>query len=143
VRDRLAASGIPSFAKTTGGKGLHVTVPLTPAPSWAEVKAFAKALADTMAEEAPDRFTAKAAKSGRKGRIFIDYLRNERGATAVAAYSPRAREGATVATPIAWEEVTPALNPQAFTVRTVPARVRAEQDPWAEFDRVQASLPRQ
>jgi bifunctional non-homologous end joining protein LigD len=140
VRDRLAASGLPSFAKTTGGKGLHVTVPLTPDAGWAEVKAFVKALAEAMAEAAPDRFTAKAAKAGRNGRIFLDYLRNEQGATAVAPYSPRAREGATVATPLAWAELTPALDPRAFTVRTVPERVRSGADPWSEFEKLQASL---
>lgn len=140
VRDRLAAKGLASFVKTTGGKGLHVTAPLAPGPGWPEVKAFAKGLADSMAAEAPDRFTAKAAKAGRKGRIFLDYLRNEQGATAVAAYSPRAREGATVATPLAWDELTPALDPQAFTVRTVPDRVRAGHDPWAALEQVPGRL---
>ena len=115
-------------------------MPLTPGAGWAEVKAFAKELADSMAAEAR-AFTAKAAKTGRKGRIFLDDLRNEQGATAVAAYSPRAREGAAVATPLAWEELTPRLDPQAFTVRTVPDRVKGE-DPWAGFEKARASLPR-
>ena len=141
LRDRLlAAAGLASFAKTTGGRGLHVTAPLAPGQGWAPVKALAKSLAEDLAAAEPARYTAKAAKSGREGRIFVDYLRNERGATAVAPYSPRARPGATVAMPLAWEELTPDLDPRAFTVRTVPGRALAGPDPWAGFEAARRGL---
>ena len=105
VRDALAGIGLKSFAKTTGGKGLHVVIPLTPKLDWDQVKAFAKWIADSFVAQRPEDFTANMAKRARHGRIYIDYLRNGRGATAVGAYSPRARPGAPVSTPVSWEEV--------------------------------------
>jgi bifunctional non-homologous end joining protein LigD len=112
VREALLEIGLKSFAKTTGGKGLHVVVPLTPKLGWDEVKAFAKWVADSLVAQSPGQFTANMAKKARGGRIYLDYLRNSRGATAVGAYSPRARPGAPVSTPLFWEEVEKRRPPQ-------------------------------
>lgn len=134
VRKLLGELGLESFCKTTGGKGLHVVAPLKPAAAWPEVKAFTKAIADHMEESDPETYVAVASKRARKGRVFVDYLRNGRGATAVAPFSPRARPEATVATPLAWSEVTASLDPRRFTMATVPARIaRRKHDPWAGF----------
>jgi Inhibitor of apoptosis-promoting Bax1 len=100
LREALLGIGLKSFAKTTGGKGLHVVVPLVPKLGWDQVRAFAKWMADSFVAQRPKDFTANMAKTARQGRIFIDYLRNSRGATAVGAYTPRAREGAPVSTPL-------------------------------------------
>jgi bifunctional non-homologous end joining protein LigD len=141
VRERLKAMNIESFVKTTGGKGLHVVVPLTPRVSWDEVKAFAQALAEAMAKDSPDRYLATMSKRARTGRIFIDYLRNGRGATAVAAYSTRARSGAPVSTPIAWDELVPSIRPDHFTVENLPTRLRhLGTDPWADLTRTKQVL---
>jgi bifunctional non-homologous end joining protein LigD len=132
IRDRLAGLGLASFVKTTGGKGLHVVVPLLPQLGWDEVKDFTKRVADDMAALHPERYTANQAKRARQGRIYIDYLRNVRGSTAVGAYSTRARNGATVSTPLAWGEVETGVRPGDFTVESVPARLAAlAADPWA------------
>lgn len=142
LRARLAGMKLTSFVKTTGGKGLHVVVPIAPVAPWAEVKAFAQSVARAMAQEAPHAYTTNMRKAERKGRIFIDYLRNERGATAVAPYSTRARPGAGVATPIDWRELSASLDPRAFNVRTVPARLsRRRRDPWQEMDALRQALP--
>jgi bifunctional non-homologous end joining protein LigD len=141
IRDVLAGFGLQSFAKTTGGKGLHVVVPLTPKLGWDEVKTFTKAVADDMATRHPGRYTANQSKRARQGRIYIDYLRNSRGATAVGAYSTRARPGATVATPLSWSEVEEGVRPEGFTVATVPGRLGALQaDPWAGIDKLRQTV---
>jgi bifunctional non-homologous end joining protein LigD len=141
VRDRLAAYGLESFVKTTGGKGLHVVAPILPKADWKTAKAFAKRLSDEMAADAPDRYLTRISKAERAGRLFIDYLRNDATATAVAPYSTRAREGAPVAMPIAWEELVDGLDPAAFTVRTAAARAAQRSDPWADLPRLAKPLP--
>lgn len=123
-----------SFVKTTGGKGLHVVIPLKSERNWGEVKAFSRAIAYHFAKTLPDRYTAKMTKSTRKGKIFIDYLRNGWEATAVAAYSTRARRGAPVSTPLAWTELTEELRSDSFTVANIRERLaRLTQDPWEEY----------
>ena len=134
VRERLAAVGMPSFVKTSGGKGLHVVAPLKPKAAWPAVKAFTKGIADAMAADSPERFVATITKSKRRGKILVDYLRNGRGSTAVAAYSTRARAGAPVSMPLAWDELGPGLGPAYFTVDNTPTRLaHLTADPWAGF----------
>jgi bifunctional non-homologous end joining protein LigD len=141
IREALLGIGLKSFAKTTGGKGLHVVVPLTPKLQWDEAKAFTKWVADTLVAQSPGQFTANQTKKARQGRIYIDYLRNGRGATAVGAYSPRARPGAPVSTPLFWEEVENGMRPEAFTVETVPDRLaKLGADPWAEIGKIRQSV---
>lgn len=142
VRNRLEDLGLTSFVKTTGGKGVHVVAPVKPELGWDEVKAFTKRIADDFASEDPSRFTAKMSKALRKDRIFIDYLRNGRGATAVAAYSARAKPRATVSVPITWEElVVDRVKPDQFTIASLPKRLqKLKGDPWAEYDSVRQSL---
>jgi bifunctional non-homologous end joining protein LigD len=142
VRERLAALGLESFVKTTGGKGLHVVLPIDPVHEWPRVKAWAKAIAEAMAADSPDLYLTRIAKAERTGRIFIDYLRNDPTSTAIGPYSTRARPGAPVATPLAWDELDESLDPSRFTVATVPARIADQKaDPWAEIDRVGQRLP--
>ena len=119
VRKRLDDLGLKSVVKTTGGKGLHVIVPLRPAASWPVAKGFAKAIADALARDEPKIFLAKASKAARKGRIYVDYLRNDRGSTAVGAYCVRARQGLPVAMPLDWSQVTETLQPADYTIETV------------------------
>ncbi len=134
VRERLAAEGLAAFVKTSGGKGLHVVSPLKPEADWPEVKAFTKRIADAMAADSPNRYVATIAKAKRKGKILVDYLRNQRGMTAVAAYSTRARSGAAVSMPIEWDELEAGIGPASFTVANAPARLASlARDPWANF----------
>jgi len=141
IREALRAIGLESFAKTTGGKGLHVVVPLLPKLGWDTAKAFTKWVADQFVAQSPERFTANQAKRARQGRIYIDYLRNSRGATAIGAYSPRARPGATVSTPLFWDEVESGVRPEGFTVATVPQRIAAlAADPWAGIGELRQSI---
>jgi bifunctional non-homologous end joining protein LigD len=142
VRTRLKDIGLESFVKTSGGKGLHVVVPVRPEHSWDEAKDFTLRLAAGMAKDAPGRFTARLSKGGRKGRIFIDYLRNGRGATAVATYSTRARAGAPVSTPLGWEELTTEIRADHYRVGNLLHRLRhLPGDPWAGFAALAQSIP--
>lgn len=142
VRERLTSLGLESFVKTTGGKGLHVVVPLIPRASWKEALAFTRSMAEAMASDEPDRYTTTSVKLEREGRIFIDYLRNNREASAVAPYSTRSRPGAPVATPVAWNELSSKLKPNGFTVSNLPGRLRAlEADPWAGMSKIHQVLP--
>ena len=141
LRERLLELGLESFPKSTGGKGLHVVVPITRRSDWDEARAFTQAVARAMVADEPDRFTAKMSKSRRTDRIFVDYLRNARNATAIADYSTRARPGAPVAAPLSWDEVEPkARKAPSHTIRDVPARVAGGVDPWAGFDAVRQSI---
>jgi bifunctional non-homologous end joining protein LigD len=143
LKDRIEEKGLSAFVKTSGGKGLHVVIPLKPSASWATVKAFAKTLATDAAKADPDRYLAVATKAKRHGRIFIDYLRNGRGATAVAPYSTRARPGAAVSAPVEWSELNEAIGPDYFTVETMPQRLRAlKSDPWDGFFAAAKVLPK-
>jgi bifunctional non-homologous end joining protein LigD len=139
--ERLRALGLTSFVKTTGGKGLHVVLPVEPVSPWREAKAWAKQLSEAMAADAPDRYLTRISKAERSGRIFIDYLRNDPTSTAVAPYSTRSRPGAPVAMPLEWKEVAAGLDPGAFTVQTAPARIREVPDPWAGMHEVRQRLP--
>jgi bifunctional non-homologous end joining protein LigD len=141
LRDLLAGLGLRSFLKTTGGKGLHVVVPLTRRLGWDEVKAFTKAVAEAVAAAEPERYTANLSKAKRSGRIFIDYLRNGRGATSIAAYSTRARPGAPVSTPLHWDELDSDVRANSFDVRNLPARLESlRADPWQGFAKVRQSI---
>ncbi|HEU4380258.1 MAG TPA: DNA ligase D [Hyphomicrobiaceae bacterium] len=141
VRDRLQAKGLAAFVKTTGGKGLHVYSPLKPQADWAAVKEFAHGLAKSMASDSPRLYLATASKAQRRGRIFLDYLRNGRGATAVVAYSARARAGATVSTPIGWDELGPELHSDRFTVTNLLHRLGQGDDPWRDVRKQARRLP--
>lgn len=133
VRDLLQAADLKSFAMVTGGKGIHVVVPLDASQDWDEVKDFAKGVATRLAETEPKRFTATMSKAKRKGRIFIDWLRNERGSTAIAPYSTRAKPEASVATPVTWTELDRIPRADAFTVPDVVRRLTEKSDPWAGY----------
>jgi bifunctional non-homologous end joining protein LigD len=139
--ERLRRAALVPFVKTSGGKGLHIVCPLVAKAEWPAVKAFTKGIADAMAADAPDRYVSTITKSKRRGKILIDYLRNQRGSTAVAPYSTRARPGAAVSMPLSWEELSPAIGPDYFTVLNVPTRLAAlRSDPWADFRRAAEPL---
>ena len=142
IRDRLEAIGLGSFCRTSGGKGLHLVVPLEPGADWNTVRAFCRTFAETVSAAQPGKYLAHVKIADRHGRILIDWLRNGLGSTAVASFCPRARFGAGVATPLAWKEVGPGLDLQAFTLKSVPARLAGlKDDPWADFERSRRALP--
>ena len=142
VRDRLHQLHLTSFCRTTGGKGLHVVVPIAPKADWEAVRRFSRTFAEILSEENPARFLSTVKKADRRGRILLDWLRNALGATAVASFCPRARPGATVATPLAWDEVTEELDPAIFTLRTIPERLaKPFSDPWAGLRKLHQALP--
>jgi bifunctional non-homologous end joining protein LigD len=142
LRKTLLSIGLKSFLKTTGGKGLHLALPLAPRHTWPEVKVFAKQIADRMVAAEPEKYIASMSKAARRGKIFIDYLRNQRGATAVVAYSTRAKPNATVAMPIGWEELGRLTGPAQFTVKNVPARLAKQRsDPWKQMAHLRQTLP--
>lgn len=142
VRDVLAGVGLRAFLRTSGGKGLHVVVPLSPPASWTQAKRFAQDLADTLAAERPETFVSVAGRSKRKRRIFIDWLRNSRGATSVASYSLRARPGAPVAMPLEWSELARLRSGGAYTLGNALQKIRRRKnDPWRELPGVQQTLP--
>src|SRR4029079_9997158 len=120
--------------KTTGGRGLHVVVPLTPHADWKQCLEFSRALSERFEQAQPELYTTAFAKDGRSEKILIDYLRNNRTNTSIAAYSTRAREGAPVSLPLTWEELRTSLNPRSFTAVTVPRRMaKSKTDPWAGY----------
>jgi bifunctional non-homologous end joining protein LigD len=143
MRQRLTDLGMDSFCKTTGGKGLHVVVPLLHGArdkvSWKEAKAFAQGVCQWMADDEPERYLLNMSKKLRNGKIFLDYLRNDRLATAVAPLSPRARDGATVSMPVTWAQVKGDLDPKRYTVRTVPGLL-ARSKAWEGYDDAAASI---
>jgi bifunctional non-homologous end joining protein LigD len=143
VRKRVEKHGLESFARLSGGKGLHVVVPIRRGPDWAEAKAFCERIADEMAAEDPARYLAHASKADRKGRIFIDWLRNTRGATSVASWSLRARAGAPVAMPVRWSDLAKIEGPAAFDLVAAMKRAKTlRKDPWDGFASTKQTLPK-
>jgi len=140
VRDRLSGLGLESFVKTTGGKGLHVVAPIERRTGWDDLKGFARGVAESMVRDAPGRYTDNMSKAKRQGKVFIDYLRNGRGATFIAAYSTRARPGATVSVPVRWDELA-RVRPDGYDVGNLLRRLASlKTDPWAGFDDLRQSV---
>jgi bifunctional non-homologous end joining protein LigD len=141
VREALHALDLESFVKTTGGKGLHVVVPIQRRHEWPEIKAFCRSLAGRIADEAPNLYTTNPLQARRAGRVYIDYLRNGRGATAVAAYSTRARGGAPLSVPVDWRELSRLTQANYFNVENLPARLaKLKHDPWGELTTTRQSI---
>ena len=138
IRRRIS---LQSFVKTSGGRGLHVVVPLVRRASWPQAKSFAHGVAKSIVSAAPRNFVAMMSKAFRRQRIFVDYLRNTRGSTAIAPYSTRARPGACVATPLSWSELSASKPPSRYTVKSLPKRLgRLKSDPWADYRTVRQSI---
>jgi bifunctional non-homologous end joining protein LigD len=140
LRDRLKKVGLESFPMVTGGKGVHVVLPLARKHTWDQHRAFAEALARVMADEEPERFVANMSKAKRRGKIFLDYLRNQRGSTAIAPFSTRARKGAFVALPVSWQGLAKLSNAHPADIKSAPKFARGA-DPWAGYLKVKQSLP--
>lgn len=144
VRMLLSDAGLVPFVMTTGGKGLHVVVPLRRTAGWDLVREAARGIAESMEAADTKHFVAQASKAARAGKIYVDYLRNGFGATSVNAYSTRARPGAPVATPLTWEELEAGARPAEFTVQTVPDRLRSlKRDPWEDYRGSARSISRE
>ncbi|MEP6940388.1 MAG: DNA ligase D, partial [Rudaea sp.] len=143
LRAHLKTLGLESFVRTSGGKGLHVVVPLRPAVAWPRAKEFARGIAETMVKRKPDDFVSVAGEKNRSGKIFIDWLRNAHGATSVASYSLRARATAGVAMPLGWSELARIESGDAFTIKNALRRIRTRsRDPWADIAKVAQRLPK-
>ncbi len=142
MRGFIADLGLTGFLKTTGGKGLHIVAPIKPSRDWDTIKAFTQAVAQRLESVAPERFTARMAKARRTGKIFIDYLRNARGATAISAYSLRAREGAPVSMPLPWEALSGKKDIRAgrFNLRNTIERLEWSQAAWNDYERKRVTL---
>jgi bifunctional non-homologous end joining protein LigD len=135
IRDGLEGLGLQAFAKTTGSKGLHVVAPIVREVEWGSVKEFSRTFCEAIAATDPAHFTTNPLKARRQGRVFIDYVRNSRGATAVAAYSSRAKAGGTVSVPVRWDEIEAGARSDRYTIENVPRRLAAlEADPWADYE---------
>lgn len=141
LRDRLEKIGLKTIPMLTGGKGIHVIAPLDRRAEWPDVKQFARDFAQMLSSEEPERFVAQASKAKREGRIFLDWLRNERGATAVAPYSTRSRKGAPVATPVSWDELKTVKAANVFHIPDMAERLK-QPDPWAEAGKWRQSITR-
>jgi bifunctional non-homologous end joining protein LigD len=143
VRERMAARGFETFVKSTGGKGLHVVVPLLATDGWDENLDVSRVVAEAMVADEPDRYTTAMAKAGREDKILIDYLRNRRGSTSVAAFSTRARPGAPISAPLSWDELDDFSPERPVSVRALPERLaRQTHDPWGAYESSRRSLRR-
>ena len=142
IRKRLQEAGLQSYLRLSGGKGLHVVVQITPGPDWAQAKDFCGAFAEALAVHSPERYVATMSKAKRDGVIFIDWLRNARGATSVCSWSLRARETATVAMPLRWEELAKVTDPGMYTMaRALQRAGKLRSDPWEGIEELRQSLP--
>ncbi|HEY0467705.1 MAG TPA: DNA ligase D, partial [Polyangiaceae bacterium] len=142
LRELLLELGLTSWVKTTGGKGLHVTVPIVPQAGWDEIKGFCRAIAEELTRRDPERYVATMSKAKRRGKIFLDYLRNSRGATFIAPYSTRAREGAMIAMPVEWDDLSAKFKPELFTVRSAAKYLKKRSsDPFASLLKSRQKLP--
>jgi bifunctional non-homologous end joining protein LigD len=134
IKEHLQKINLQSFVKTTGSKGLHVVVPIKRLYSWEKIKVFAHTFAQYLALQNPQLIVANMSKMKRKGKIFVDYLRNQRGASSIAPYSTRIRANAAVATPLNWDELTTRIKSDTFTVKNLPQRLaKLKRDPWSDF----------
>lgn len=141
VRAMLTKLRLKAWIKTTGGRGVHIVLPIVPEQDWSECLEFARALAVLMVEQEPEKYTVDFRKAGREDKILIDYLRNNRTNTSICAFAVRAREGAPVSMPIDWTDLKPTLNPARFTVQSTPAYLaRRRGDPWREYWRSKQRL---
>ena len=142
IRTRLQETGLQSYLRLSGGKGLHVVVPIAPGPDWGQAKDFCSAFAEALAAHSPDKYVATMSKAKRDGVVFIDWLRNARGATSVCSWSLRARENATVAMPLRWEELAKVTAPGMYTMaRALQRAAKLRSDPWEGIQNLRQELP--